>query len=122
VGGRFLAPENFKISGKTMKQSLIALAALVLCIPPASARCGLLTWSHDDTCAGPFRPKSAQEIVAADIVWRRSQMRGPIDACLAAFAHQRETNRLERAIKQIDSGPAHCTTNVFGQTAQTNCY
>jgi hypothetical protein len=74
---------------------VIALAVLVLCISPASARCGLLTWSHDDTCAGPFQSKSPREIVAADMARCRSLVRGPIHACLAAFARHRE---LERAI------------------------
>jgi hypothetical protein len=74
---------------------VIALASLVLCISPASARCGLLTWSHDDTCVGPFHSKSPHEIVAGDRAWCRSLMRGSIHACLAALARHRE---LERAI------------------------
>jgi len=74
---------------------VIALAALVLCISPASARCGLLTWSHDYTCDGPYRPKSPQEIAAADIAWCRLLMRGSIHACRATLARHRE---LERAI------------------------
>lgn len=74
---------------------VIALSALVLCISPASARCGLLTWSHDDTCAGLFHSKSPQEIVAADRAWCRSLMRGSIHACLATLARHRE---LERAV------------------------
>jgi hypothetical protein len=74
---------------------VIALAVLVLCISPASARCGLLTWSHDDTCAGPFQSKPPQEIVARDRALCRSLMRGSIHACLALLARHRE---LERAI------------------------
>jgi hypothetical protein len=76
---------------------IITLAALVLCISPASAQCGLLTWSHDYTCAGPYQPKSPREIVAADAAMCRLLMQGPIRACLATLAYHR---RLERAIWQ----------------------
>jgi hypothetical protein len=75
---------------------VIALASLVLCISPASARCGLLTWSHDATCVGLFQPKPPREIASADAAWCRSLMRGSIHTCLATLARHRE---LERAIR-----------------------
>jgi hypothetical protein len=77
---------------------------LIVCVSPASARRGLLTWSHDNG-AGPFRPKSPQEIVASDMAWCRSQTRGSIDARLAALARQREASHLERGLGKSTPDP-----------------
>jgi hypothetical protein len=75
-------------------------------------------WSAHLVTRGYLRWSVLSQISAGDRCWRqawsRSQMRRPFDGCLAVLAHQRETKRLERAIRQIDSGPTHRTTNVFG--------
>jgi hypothetical protein len=98
----------------------IALTAFILCVSPASARCGLLSWQRDDTCAGPFQPKSPQEIVAADMAWCKAHVPTAIDACLTSMAHARDVRR--PASSGGDDGPSHCATNVVGSAAFTNCY
>jgi hypothetical protein len=71
-------------------KSLLALTMLVvLWISPASARCGLLTWAGDDTCKGPFQPKSAQEIVSQNWQWCRTHAPNvPLQQCAQALADQ----------------------------------
>lgn len=127
-------------------KSLIALTAVVLSVSPASARCGLLSWSHDDTCAGPFQPKPVQEVLAKDMAWCKAQMPGQISTCLDALNKRRiaeENQRLKaaaaignalsegmdnasRAYGDMARNPprsTNCTTMYLGGgMATTNCY
>jgi hypothetical protein len=109
-----------------MRTAIIAAAiSLIVSISPASARCGLLSWQNDDSCAGPFKLKTPQEMLAHDAAWCRSQMKAmSLNSCLSYLANHRDQRYMRETIIMhgLMSGPTMCNTQVIGNMAMTNYY